>query len=188
MKTELLKPLEAKEIAHVWNSHFAQQSHVLSGSLSSEFYEKLTNNLKQFPFFVLPCPKEGQGYEFYFLQAVGHQIYITSLIEYQTKQSFARPLFIFNHYTELSESKGIVLMMGEYADAMSASSEKEKNGDYKPPLTLIEAQNLIYQLQYFYMTGGQKAFGLVEKFHKNPQVFDYQELITLLEQSLTGAK
>lgn len=39
------------------------------------------------------------------------------------------------------------------------------------------AQFLTFALQEFYVTGGEKKLQLVEKFHKSPAEFDFQELI-----------
>ena len=60
-------------------------------------------------------------------------------------------------------------MQGELADP---------NGSLK----MEDAQNLIYQLQIFYVTGNETQKSLVEKFWKNPAEFSYEELINAIEK------
>jgi ATP synthase F1 complex assembly factor 1 len=106
------------------------------------------------------------------LQFQGHQVYFTPLIEYQTKRESARPCFVVTFYTELAATKDVVLMLGEIAD---------DNGTY----SLKEAQNLVYQMQIFYVTGGDKSKRLVEKFWADPANFNYEELIETLPQKMS---
>ena len=169
MKVELLEPLDARTIGLLWNQHFSGKPG-LSASLSMGFYSTLKVFSKKYPFFILPLPRES-GYEFYFLQFSGDQVYFTSLLEYQTHGSFAKPLLILTHYTELGESKDLVLLRGELGDPSNDSI-----------LSPAHAQNLVYQLQLFYVTGGPEKQALVESFHRNPAVFDYKCLIEGLEK------
>ena len=167
MKLELLDALETREIADIWNQYFSKRSGI-SGTITPQVYARLQETSQRYPFFILPLPKE-EGYEFYFLQFSGHQIYLTSLLEYQTHGSFAKPLFIVTHYTDLLSSKNVVLMMGEFGDPD------------QPRISLQEAQNLVYQIQLFYVTGDDSKRGLLEAFHDNPKDFDYKRLIDALE-------
>ena len=48
-------------------------------------------------------------------------------------------------------------------------------------LTNGEAQNLCYQMQMFYVTGGEEKIKLVEAFHKSPGEFEYSKLIEAVE-------
>lgn len=117
--------------------------------------------------FVVPMPRE-QGVEFFFLQFNFHQCNFTSLLEYKTKGSEARPFLTLTHFTELEKSKGIVLMKGEINDDPRM-------------LDTANAQFLTFALQQFYVTGGEEKLKLVEKFHKSPAEFDFQELINAVE-------
>lgn len=113
-------------------------------------------------------PRES-GVEFFFMQFNFHQCHFTSLLEYKAKGSEARPFLTITHFPELAESKGIVLMKGEI------SNEPR----------MIDTQNaqfLAFALQQFYATGGEAKFKLVERFHKAPHEFDYQELINEIER------
>lgn len=112
-------------------------------------------------------PRE-EGVEFFFLQFNFHQVNFTSLLEYKTKGSEARPFLTLTHFTELEKSKGIVLMKGEINDDPRM-------------LDTANAQFLTFALQQFYVTGSEDKLKLVEKFHKSPAEFNFQELIKSVE-------
>lgn len=109
------------------------------------------------------------GFEIFFLQFQGHQIFFTQLLEYQINKENARPSLSISFYSELAEKKGIVLMVGELSNSDG-------------PLSLKDAQNLIYQLQIFYVTGSESQKKMVEMFWKEPQNFKYEDLIGSLQQ------
>jgi ATP synthase F1 complex assembly factor 1 len=48
-------------------------------------------------------------------------------------------------------------------------------------LQLKDAQNLVYQLQIFYVTGNDIQKEMVSKFWKDPSQFSYEELIASLQ-------
>ncbi|KAJ1560935.1 hypothetical protein HK096_006658, partial [Nowakowskiella sp. JEL0078] len=91
----------------------------------------------------------------------------------------AQPHLVITHYADLLnpsslnvsteiesthlENKKIVLMIGELAE--------------KSSISLADAQTLMYQLQLYYVTGGDEKFSLVEKFYRDPSGFQYQWLI-----------
>lgn len=112
-------------------------------------------------------PRE-EGVEFFFLQFNFHQCNFTSLLEYKTKGSEARPFLTLTHFTELEKSKGIVLMKGEINDDVKL-------------LDTANAQFLAFALQQFYVTGSEENLKLVEKFHKKPAEFDFNEVIKAVE-------
>ena len=98
-------------------------------------------------------------------------MYFTSLLEYQTKMEAAQPSFSISFYTELMESKNIILMLGHLTSNAN--------------LALKDAQHLVYQLQLFYMVGNEAHWKMVEKFHNTPQEFNYKELIDLVTNCVT---
>ena len=68
---------------------------------------------QQFNTFLFPLPRD-QGYEFFVVQFLGQEAHFTSLINYQAHKENAPECLNMMHYTEMAESKGIVLMVGEY--------------------------------------------------------------------------
>ncbi|RKO85107.1 ATP11 protein-domain-containing protein, partial [Blyttiomyces helicus] len=165
---DLLKRETPENVKLIWNEFHASKQ-CLSGVMEAKFYSELMARTKKFPMFILPLPRAG-GYEFFLLQTAGHQTYLTPLLEYKTHRQNARPHLVLTHYTELAESKGLVLMVGELGDPT------------RKVLTLAEAQNLVYQMQLFYVTGSEEVRALVDTFHADPAAFDYQRVIDAIEK------
>ncbi|KAI8896767.1 ATP11 protein-domain-containing protein [Globomyces pollinis-pini] len=165
VKLDLLVNETSEKIGQIWNAyHFVRKG--VSAALDAEFYDKLHARSVKYPMFVLPLPHETEGFEMYLLQFQGHQVYFTPLLEYQLNKENARPSFSMTFYTDLKESKKIVLMVGELSG----------NGT----LTLPQAQHLVYQIQLFYVLGSDIHKKQVEKFWNDPANFDYNELIESL--------
>ncbi|KAJ3197236.1 hypothetical protein HDU82_001522 [Entophlyctis luteolus] len=164
-----LKEEEAARIETIWNEYHKTQAGMLSGVMPVSFYETMKKNGREFPMFVLPIPREA-GVEFYLLQTALNQIYFTSLLEYKTHGTEARPRLTVTHYDDLGESKGVVLMRGEVSDG--------------GVLTAEDARLLVLLTQTFYVTGGAAKRRLVEAFNRTPHAFDYRELVAEAERIL----
>ncbi|KAI8926404.1 ATP11 protein-domain-containing protein [Entophlyctis helioformis] len=167
VKVELLEKESPTSIADIWNKYHSAKTG-LSASIDAAFYQKLHERGRQFPMFVLPLPRN-EGYELFFMQFSGHQTYYTPLLEYKTNGAMARPSLVLTHYVDMAASKGIVLMVGELGDPSGGN------------LSILEAQNLVYQTQLFYSTGTKTQMDLVETFSNSPQTFSYEELIKAVE-------
>ncbi|KAG2198268.1 hypothetical protein INT47_004352 [Mucor saturninus] len=167
VKLELLENETPEKIAQIWNAGHANKD-CITAAIPSDIYEKLYKRSQEYPIFVVPMPRE-EGVEFFFLQFSFHQCNFTSLLEYKTKGSEARPFLTLTHFPELQKSKGIVLMKGDINDDPRM-------------LTTANAQFLTFALQQFYVTGGEEKLKLVEKFHKSPADFDFQQLIEAVEK------
>ncbi|KAJ3298743.1 hypothetical protein HK104_010308 [Borealophlyctis nickersoniae] len=161
----------AENISTLWNTYHSARE-CLSAVIPAETYRKLTARAKEFPLFILPLPRN-EGYEFFLLQFSGHQTYFTPLLEYKTHRENARPHLVLTHYVDLMDSKNVVLMVGECGDGQPGS---------RSVLGLAEAQNLVYQMQLFYVTGSDEKRALVEVFHRDPANFAYQRLIDAVEK------
>ncbi|KAJ1646977.1 hypothetical protein LPJ64_001598 [Coemansia asiatica] len=167
MRLDLLESKDAEEIGHIWNQYHATKD-TISAAIPGETYQRLLEVARKNPLFVLPLPRN-QGVEFFFLQLDHHQVHFTSLIEYKTNTVNARPYLTLTHYTDLIESKGLVLMRGEL--------DSESN--------LIDTQNAQYlalQMQQFYVTGGPEKRAVLENFNQRPELFNYEELIELAQK------
>ncbi|KAG0170087.1 ATP synthase mitochondrial F1 complex assembly factor 1 [Apophysomyces sp. BC1015] len=167
VKVELLEQHDVETITKIWTDYHADKD-CITAVIPSETYNMLYKRSQQYPMFILPMPRE-TGVEFFLVQFSFHQCHFTTLLEYKTKGSESRPFLTISHFPELAKSKDIVLMKGEISD--------------KP--RMIDAQNaqfLAFALQQFYVTGGEKKLKLVEKFHLDPEQFDYQELIDEMEK------
>lgn len=162
LKVNELQNESAERIAEIWNTYHAEKM-VISASITHKIYNIIHTRGKRFPMFILPLPRLN-GFEFYLCQFAAHQVYYTSLLEYQTKQQDSVPSFVTSHFTEFSD-KDLVLMVGELTDPAGEQ------------LKLSDAQNLVYQTQLFYATGSQQQMELVEQFANNPESFDHNRLV-----------
>ncbi|KAJ2395216.1 hypothetical protein GGI05_001689 [Coemansia sp. RSA 2603] len=167
MRVDLLKSKNTEEIGEIWNQYHATKD-TISAAIPATTYGDLLAVAKKNPLFVLPLPRES-GVEFFFLQFDHHQVHFTSLLEYKQNTVNARPYLTLTHYTDLMDSKGVVLMRGEM------------DGEQKF-IDVQNAQYLALQMQMFYVTGGPEKRSLVEKFNQKPELFDYQELLEQAEK------
>ncbi|KAJ1779310.1 hypothetical protein LPJ77_001449 [Coemansia sp. RSA 2523] len=166
MKLDMLNDKTCDEISEIWTQYHANKD-TISAAIPTATYQQLLQVARKNPIFVLPLPREGQGVEFYFLQFDYHQVHFTSLIEYKTNQSNARPFLTLTHYTDFID-RGVVLMRGEV--------------DSKNMLNVQAAQLLALLMQQFYITGGEEKRKLLETFNQRPDEFDYRELLEAAEK------
>ncbi|CAG8499203.1 3402_t:CDS:2 [Acaulospora colombiana] len=148
-------------IGNLWTEYYSTKD-CLSAVIPAETYRTLFERGQKYPMFIAPLPKD-TGLEFYILQFQFHQCYFTSLLEYKTHGSEARQYLVLTHFPDLMSSKGIVLMHGELLEPKL--------------LSLKNAQYLAYFMQKFYVTGTENERALVERFHREPDKFDYKELL-----------
>lgn len=136
-----ISELPHKELEFIWKARFQSKDNALISVVPAELFDKLYKNARENPMFVLPLPREPEGFELHYVQwqFVGpntvHCMF-TSLIEYKTHKEFARPHTSLIFHTELKDSKDLVLMNGTV----------EKDSSVKLP----EAQLLLLNLQRFY--------------------------------------
>ncbi|KAF9938286.1 hypothetical protein BGZ67_000314 [Mortierella alpina] len=169
MKLDLVKDLNTEEISKVWIQKHLDKEDTVSAVIPAETYRKILTRSKEYPMFILPL-SHGDAVEFYFLQFAYHQIVFTSLLEFQTHGSNARPFLTLTHYPELVDSKGIVLMHG----AITTDPKM---------LTIEQAQILIFGLQQYYVSDHKEKVQLLQDFHKRPEKFSHEKLMELTEIS-----
>ncbi|XP_047999557.1 ATP synthase mitochondrial F1 complex assembly factor 1 [Leguminivora glycinivorella] len=163
-KTDLVKDKDASEIQVIWQEYHKDKD-VISATIPADAYTSLRENMKQFPTFLFPLPRD-QGYEFILCQSFGHSVHFTPLLAFQVHKENAPECLTMVHYTELKD-KGIVLMRGEY----------DKN-----VLSGREAQCLANQFQLYYGAGAEPARReLLQCFTASPDSFKHMDLIAQLE-------
>eukprot|EP00041_Stephanoeca_diplocostata_P008169 m.118332 g.118332 ORF g.118332 m.118332 type:complete len:303 (+) comp17203_c0_seq1:199-1107(+) len=167
MKMELLQDLTGEEIGALWQKHHADQS-CIGAVVPAAVYHTLKQRATECPLFLLPVPR-AEGVEFFYQQFRGNQIAFTSLLEYKTHSENARPYLLLNHYVELLESKGVVLMAGDLDDNIN----------------VMDAQFLANQVQLYYL-GDAEAYDVVKQFNHRPEEFDYNTLLTRLDTLVQG--
>lgn len=167
MKLDAIREKTADEIECIWKKYHEVKQGVYA-VLPTKAFENMNSNLKEYPVFLFPLPRS-HGYEFIMCQFQDQNCYFTSLLNYQAYKENAPICLTVSYFTELQAEKGIVLMRGEYDDAM-----------LKPH----EAQCLTNQLQLYYGGSDNEKLLLVEKFNRQPQAFKHMDLISNFEYGL----
>lgn len=162
LKLELLKDLSPEDVANLWLEYHKDKDCV-SAVIPASAYATLIDRAQACPMFLYPLPRD-DGFEFYYSQWFGHQCAYTPLIEYQARQEDAEPHMLMNHYQEVRESHGLVLMVGELESKLKSS----------------DAHILASQVAMYY-AGSDTAFSLVETFNHRPAEFDHNVVIQRLE-------
>ncbi|KAG5882502.1 hypothetical protein JTB14_008475 [Gonioctena quinquepunctata] len=165
MKIDLIKDKSAAEIESIWEQYHLHKEHCIAASIPSTDYVKLYENSKKYSTFIFAIPRS-QGYEFMVCQFAENTVHFTPLLYYQVHKENAPECLTITHYDEFKESKGIVLMRGEY----------DKN-----IINAIEAQCLANQLQLYYVQQDPEKKKLLEIFTYKPDEFKHSDLITQIE-------
>ncbi|WFD04629.1 hypothetical protein MOBT1_003343 [Malassezia obtusa] len=201
LDVEKIKQESPENITKLWAGY-----HTLRGKLSAVIpastYTRLIETARKYPQFVIPLPKtesvvDGEAesaFEMQFLQwaflarptsvstasAPPSAVLYTSLAEYKLRQEFAQPALVLTHYTDLVESKGIVLMRGDVTERQTAESD-----EVKQVISQKEAQLLALCTQRFYnMDWSQHPSAdeelrreLLRTFHQDPEAFSLEKLL-----------
>ncbi|KAK6201601.1 ATP11 protein-domain-containing protein [Scheffersomyces amazonensis] len=167
-----VKELPRKEIELIWRARFQNKERTLHAVLNDLQFSNMYANAFKCPSFILPLPKDGDGYEMHFVQwsfvgpSTTHCM-LTTVAEYKLHKEYAKPHTTLMFHQELTD-KGIVLMNGH--------CEQESS------LTMDEAQLLVLNVQRFY--GAQVEKGVAEKklallrsFTSGDESFNIEELV-----------
>ena len=156
-----------EEISKLWNDkHDAKKA--VTGILSAEVWQIFSSRIIEHNTFLLPLPRN-QGYEFFVVQFDGKEAHFTSLYNYQVYGENSPEFLNLVHYTEILETKGLVLMSGDYDTNL---------------ITYEEASFLALQLVLYYgVTSEPKKLAHLERFTYNTEEFSHFDLIAELEDS-----
>ncbi|XP_054168944.1 ATP synthase mitochondrial F1 complex assembly factor 1-like [Oppia nitens] len=177
LKLDLLADKSPKEIADIWNSYH-QNKCCLYGVVDQQTYERMylmAQKYKTFTFAIdssgsngQSTSSSGQAYDMILSQYDGYNCYMTPLSAYHDHSDRANVCLSIHHFTELLPNKQIVLMYGQYDSQI---------------LTASQAKCLANQLHGYYSSPSEdnSVFGqLLQQFHCQPDVFDYNLVIQLL--------
>ncbi|XP_061414088.1 LOW QUALITY PROTEIN: ATP synthase mitochondrial F1 complex assembly factor 1 [Lethenteron reissneri] len=166
IKIELIQDKTPHEIEEIWTLYFSNKN-VISAVIPGDTYDLMSSRGKECPTFVYAVPRE-HGHEMFMGQWASNSIHFTSLINFQTRGDLAESQLVIQHYTELRESKGLVLMVSETLGETLSS---------------LEARCLASQVQIFYADPGPESkFSLVRRLNQNPSDFDHMTLLAALRQ------
>ncbi|CAH3026387.1 unnamed protein product [Porites evermanni] len=157
----------AEEIGQIWREYHKDKD-CISAVIPSNLYDRIEEKSLRFPLFIYPLPRE-QGYEFMYAEFKDHKCYFTSLLHYQTQGENAPWSLAMKHFTDLRESKGIVLMVGEVdTNAMS----------------VLDAQWLAYQVQMYYASESSHREEILKTFNVFPDKFDHMTVVNELSAEI----
>lgn len=100
-----------KNIKTAWLRHHRTRD-CIGAVLEAPSFAQLEARTRDSPMFVFPLPR-GQGYVSMLFQARGHVHLYTELAAYKERGEQAVPALSCVFYTELRDTKGLVLMRGE---------------------------------------------------------------------------
>ena len=170
VKVDLLEKLECEEIEKIWKEYHADKNYVCA-LIKTDCYSDYKELLSLYPRFLLALPRN-DGFEFFYTQSVFSSLLFTTLSSYQLHGENSPVVLSCQFYSELSESKCIILMRGEYDPEV---------------INPLEAQTLVNQHRMFYFqkqSGLSKTdnerLNLVKLFNENPNDFDYNDVIKLM--------
>ncbi len=152
-------------MAEIWSKYHEDESKGRGGStLSASHVERLASNARESPFFCLPVPKPG-GFLSLFVQCQLPRLLVTSLEEFQVSPTDAVSHLTLTYYTELSSSKGLVLVRGDLLTR-----------DHLDP---FEAKAVVKQIHHYY-TDPKAYRDKVWKFNHNAAAFNFQDFLNEL--------
>ncbi|XP_071952799.1 ATP synthase mitochondrial F1 complex assembly factor 1-like [Antedon mediterranea] len=167
MKLDLIQDKSSDEIGKIWRE-FHNDKDCITAVIPADVFHEIQTKSATYPTFLYPLPR-GDGFEFYLGQFDGNNCHLTTLINYQAFQENAPITLSMIHYVEIMESKGIVLMKGEF--------------DTKA-LGVSEAQFLANQMQLYYAHHDKERFALLKNFNTQPQNFKHMDVIAQLNRGI----
>ncbi|ODV82085.1 ATP11-domain-containing protein [Suhomyces tanzawaensis NRRL Y-17324] len=167
---EKAKDLPRKELEFLWRARFQNKERSLHAVVDSVQFSTMYANAFKNPSFILPLPKNEEGYEMHFVQwsFVGPKTthcMLTTVAEYKLHKEYAKPHTSLMFHQEFAEDKEVVLMNG--------TVETESS------LTMDEAQLLVLNVQRFYGGIGKsdRKLELLRAFTTGDQEFNMEDLI-----------
>nr|CAG4718421.1 unnamed protein product [Naegleria fowleri] len=164
VKVPLLERETPEAIIKIWKDHHEMNPLILAETVPYTQYQVLKHRSKDCPMFVLPVFKN-IGFQTVVLQFQTEHVLFTSMREFKAKGEWASPQMSLTHFTEFSQTKGIVLMRGETNDAH---------------INKAEGRELARFMYKFYLDDNL-YHTFVEVFNKEPSRFNFEELINAVK-------
>ncbi|EDK40094.2 hypothetical protein PGUG_04192 [Meyerozyma guilliermondii ATCC 6260] len=175
LASDKLKDLGQKEIELIWRARFENKERTLNAILTDIQFATMYANAFKNPSFILPLPRNEDGYEMHFVQwsFAGPQTthcMLTTLAEYKLHKEYAKPHTTLMFHQELVNSKNLVLMNGQVEEEAA--------------LSMDDAQLLVLNVQRFYGAVGDEAS--IKRKHELLRAFTTSEnfdVDTLIEEA-----
>lgn len=163
---ELFEKEYPERIVTIWKEYYKGKMEVYADAMKSSVFQVFIQRLRLNPHFVLPVHKK-LGYLNVYVQFQENGILFTPLKEFKMHGERAQPTLCVSYYTELEQSKELVLLRGEV--------------DVKV-IDKVEAIILMRMLYSFYIQNDLFE-RFVEVFNHRPNEFNYQKFIEEIEHS-----
>lgn len=195
---EKLAQEPTETVGKLWTGYHTMHEK-LSAVIPKDTYEAILETAQKYPMFILPLPRTEPGsgdqktaFEMYLLQWTmlprsastppdapqPSALLFAPLAEYKLRQEFAQPALILSHYTDVADSKGVVLMRGDITGRRGDDSTEGA-----PLISQQDAQLLAMSMQRFYRAepgeAGEQRTALLKKFHDDPSNFELDKLLDL---------
>ncbi|CAJ2654263.1 ATP synthase mitochondrial F1 complex assembly factor 1 [Trifolium pratense] len=161
-----LKDRYPDDITSIWDDYHIGRGHV-GLTMKANLYHLLEHRAKECRYFVIPLWR-GNGYTTMFVQVQTPIMLFTGLEDYKARGTQASPYFTVSYYTELAESKDLVLIRGDVV--------------FTSKLTDSEAKWLVETAQSFYLNDAR--YKLVERFNKDAQDFEFKDVLRALDMPI----
>eukprot|EP01061_Rhynchopus_euleeides_P027368 TRINITY_DN44525_c0_g1_i1.p1 TRINITY_DN44525_c0_g1~~TRINITY_DN44525_c0_g1_i1.p1 ORF type:complete len:240 (+),score=125.87 TRINITY_DN44525_c0_g1_i1:141-860(+) len=162
MKLELLQTLSSAQIMNMWITHHQLVMQYWGRVISAEAHNVLHQRLKENPYFVIPVFRDKGLFNVVtnFQTGEDDMILCSPLGEWQKLQDAATVHMTIQFFTELKQSKGIVLVRCEIRDNH---------------LTKQDCMFVTHCLMKYYTM--PQNFKHVETFNKDPNQFNYHNYL-----------
>eukprot|EP01111_Echinosteliopsis_oligospora_P016239 TRINITY_DN665_c0_g1_i1.p1 TRINITY_DN665_c0_g1~~TRINITY_DN665_c0_g1_i1.p1 ORF type:complete len:204 (-),score=35.71 TRINITY_DN665_c0_g1_i1:28-639(-) len=159
---QLLSKESPSTISQIWIERHKQQE-CISAVIPAPYYMTMKSRALSAPNFVIPLPRDTGVVTSVYFQAKDDLFLFTSLLDFQHHGKTANPWLTVRHFTELADSKQIVLMRGDPSLGQ---------------VSVVESQYLYNQIRLFLLDNDK--FKLMVKFNETPEEFDYDEVLSEL--------
>ena len=166
LKTDLLESLTAAEIMNMWITHHQLIMMYWGRVITAEAYDAMRARLKECPYFVIPVFRDKGLFNVVtnFQDGEDDMVLCSPLGEWQQLQDAATVHMTIQFFTELKESKGIVLIRCEIRDNH---------------LTKQDCMFVTHLLMKYYIM--PENFHYVEQFNKAPAQFNYHQYLKQMQ-------
>jgi hypothetical protein len=159
VKLDLLEKETPEKVREIWHAYH-KAKFCLSGIIDSAQFHPIYMKISEHPTFAVPLLRSSGGVEFFFFQQVENMWLFTPLEQYKSLGTSAKPTLSVAFYTELADSKGLVLMRSKVDPET---------------LDIMESQFLINRVQASYLDPA--LYAVVQDFHKQSTTFDWSRLL-----------
>lgn len=159
LKLDTVAHASPEEVGSLWNKYHSGRG-LVSAVLRKKQFNTIQHRAKTCPLFVVPLQQK-DGYTSFFLQAQMPHLLFTGLEDYKMRGMNASPYLTVAHYTELADSKGLVLVRGDIV--------------FPSKLSDVEAKKLLELSHSFFLH--DTRFQLVERFNKDSGYFEFEDVL-----------